>query len=285
MPSGWNAFGERAPPIPRDWRRSCSTPVRRFMWRELPARSPKGSGARARWSHRGGRGRGSLHCQKQPLVFPDDAAHHALDDDVALIQPERLHLVVGRLQPDPPAGLAVKPLHRGSLTIDQGKHSLAGLGLVAFLNDDVVAVLDVLVDHRIAAHLEDVAAPASRQQLVGYGDRLVTRDRLDRSTGGDQPEQRQLRGPGLPLGRDDFDRPALVVRAPDVPFALEIGEVLVNGRQRLEAKLAGNLLEAGGVPLLFDVLPDVVEDLALASRDRHFGSLAPEDIPNTNLPE
>src|SRR5882672_5647465 len=272
MPSGSNAFWEMAPPIPRDWRRSCSTPVRRFTWRELPARSPKGSGERARWSHRGRRGPRSIDCAKQPLVFPDDADHHALDDHVALIQPERLHLVVGRLQPDPPAGLAVKPLHRGSLTIDQGNHSLAGLGLVAFLNDDVVPVLDVLVDHRVAAHLQDVAAPAPRQELVGHGDRLVTRDRFDGSTGGDKAEQRQLGGARLALGRDDFNRPALVMGAPDVAFALEIGEVLVNGRQRLEAKLAGNLLETGGVALLFDVLPDVIQDLALAPRDWHCGS-------------
>src|SRR2546427_237798 len=91
-------------------------------------------------------------------------------------------------------------------------------------------------------------------------------------TGGDKSEQRQFRGAGLALGGDDFDRPALVMRAPDVPFALEIGEVLVNRRQRLEAKLAGNFLEAGGVPLFFDVLSDVVQDLALAPRDRHSSS-------------
>ena len=73
------------------------------------------------------------------------------------------------------------------------------------------------------------------------------------------------------------------MRAPDVPFALEIGEVLVNGRQRLEAKLARNLFEAGGVPLLFDVLSDVVQDLALAPRDRHVGS--PKIYRTHNLPE
>src|SRR6267142_293614 len=159
--------------------------------------------------------------------------------------------------------------------------SLAGGGLVAFLNDDVVAVLDVLVDHRVAAHLQDVAAAASRQELVRHRDRLVTRDCFDGSTSRNEPEQRQLRSAGLTLGRDDFDRPALIMRAADVPFALEIGEVLVNRRQRLEAKLAGDLLETGGVPLLFDVLSDVIQDLALAPRDRH---KAPEDIPKRNLP-
>src|SRR2546425_4322607 len=33
----------------------------------------------------------------------------------------------------------------------------------------VIAVLDVLVDHRVAANLQDVAASAPRQQLVWYG--------------------------------------------------------------------------------------------------------------------
>src|SRR2546423_11472300 len=243
--------------------------VRRSTWPELPARSPKGSDGPARLSRRARRELRSTVCAKRLLIFPDDADHHALDDDIALVEAQRLHFLVGRLQPDPPAGLAVKPLHRGAFTMDERDHGLAGLGLVAFLNDDVVAVLDVLVDHRVAAHLQNVAAPAPRQELVRHRDRLVARDRLDGGARGDKPEQRQLGSAPLALGRDDFDRSALVMRAPDVPFALEIGQVLMNRRQRLEAKLAGNLLETGGVALLCDVLSDVVQDLALASRHRH----------------
>src|SRR2546425_8168673 len=245
---------------------------RRSTWRELPARSRKASDGRAGSWRPGGRGPRLIGYEKRPLIFPDDTDHHALDDDVALVEAQRLHLVVGRLQPDPAAGLAVEPFHGGAFTMDERDHGLAGVGLVAFLNDDVVAILDVLVDHRVATHLQDVAAPAPRQELVRHRDRLVTRHRFDGRTGRDKSEQRQLGGAGLTLGRDDFDRPALVMRAPDVPFALEIGEVLVNRRQRLEAKLAGNFLETGGVALLVDVLPDVVQDLALAPRDRHNGS-------------
>jgi len=65
------------------------------------------------------------------------------------------------------------------------------------------------------------------------------------------------------------------MRAPDVPFALEVGQVLVDCGQRLEPKLAGDLLKAGGVPLFLELFRDEVEDLALA----------PEDLPNHNLPE
>src|SRR5436309_3612468 len=272
MPSGWRASWGTDPPTHQGWRRSSSTRVRRSTWRALPARSPKASAGRAKSSRRARRGPRSIGYGRPLLIFPDDADHHALDDDVALVEPQRLHFLVGRLQPDPPTGLAVEAFDRGPFPMDERNHGLAGVGLAAFLNDDVVAVLDVLVDHRVAAHLQDVAASAPRQELVRHGDRLVTGDRFDRSTSGDKSEQRELGGAGLALGRNDFDRPALVMGAPDVPFALEIGEVLVNRRERLEAKLAGDFLEAGGVPLLFDVLPDVVQDLALAPSDWHSSS-------------
>src|SRR3989441_5729480 len=272
MRRGWNEFWGMGPPTRQDWRRCCSTRVPRSTWRESRARSPRASAARARSSRRGRREPRSTGCAKRPLVFPDDADDHALHDDVALVEPQRLQRVVGRLQPDPPAGLGVKAFDRGAFSMDERDHGLAGVGLVAFLNDDVIAVLDVLVDHGVAADLQDVAAPAPRQELIRHGDRLVTGDRLDRSAGRDKTEQGKLGRAGLSLGRHDFDGPALVMSAPDVPFALEIGEVFVDRRQRLESKLAGDFLEAGGVPLLFDVLSDVIEDLALAPRDRHTGS-------------
>src|SRR6266545_1552008 len=247
-------------------------PVRRSTWRESPGRWLKASAVHARWWRPARRARRSIGCAKPRLVFPDDADDHALHDDVALIEAQWLQRIVRRLQPDPPAGLAVKPLYRGAFSMDECDHRLAGVGLVAFLDDDVVAVLDMLGDHRVAAHLQDVAAATPGQQLIGYGDGFTLRHGLDRRAGGDQTQQRQLRRPGLTLGRNDLDRPALVVRAPDVPFALEIREVLVNRRQRLKPELAGNLLETGGVALLFDVFPDEIEDLALAPRDRHTGS-------------
>src|SRR6266705_1773058 len=54
--------------------------------------------------------------------------------------------------PKASAGLAVEAFDRGPFTMDERNHGLAGVGLVAFLNDDVVAVLNVFVDHRVAAH-------------------------------------------------------------------------------------------------------------------------------------
>src|SRR2546422_5355307 len=61
----------------------------------------------------------SIGCAKRPLVFPDDADDHALHDDVALVEPQGRQRVVGRLQPDPPAGLAVKAFDRGAFSMDE----------------------------------------------------------------------------------------------------------------------------------------------------------------------
>src|SRR5919108_1664651 len=242
--NGSSEFWETEAEIRRDWQRCCSMRERRSTWPESPARWRKGSGARARSWRRARRAPHSIDYAKRRLVFPDDADHHALHDHVALVETQRLQVLVGGLQPDPAAGLAVKALDRGALSMDQRDHGLAGIGLVTLLNDDVVAVLDVLVDHGVPAHLQDVAATAPRKQLIGNRDRFVVADRLDRLSGGDESEQRQLRGAGLTFRRHHLDRPTLVMRAADVPFPLQIREVLVDRGERLETELAGDLLEA-----------------------------------------
>src|SRR5437870_612596 len=159
MPSCSNGFLETVRQVTslilRGSRRCCSTPGRPFTWRESPRPSPKGSAARVKLWRRAPRARPSIGCGKRRLVFPDDPDHHSLDDDIPLVETQRLERIVGRLQPDPPTGFAVEAFHRG---------------------------------------------------------------------------------------------------------------------QRLEPELAGDLLEARGVPLFLEVFRDVIEDLALAPRDRHTGS-------------
>src|SRR5437867_630411 len=156
------------------------------------------------------------------LVPPDDADDDALDHDIALVYAQRGHGRIRRLQPDPAAGLAIELLDRGAGPVHQGDHRLTVVGLAPLVHDDVVAVLDVLVDHRLAPDFEDVASAATRHELVGHGDRIGARYRLDRRSGGDQAEQRQVRRPRLAFGWHDLDRATLVVRAVDVAFALEV---------------------------------------------------------------
>src|SRR6266702_3966915 len=256
MPRGCGASSSATGTTRRAWRRCSSTPERRSMcqgwsgrtrraWPRRAKRCDRGPPAR-RWSASGG----------PALILPDDADDDSLDDHVALVETQRRHLGVSRLQPDPAAGLAIELLDGRAGAVHEGDDSLTVVGLVALLDHDEVAVLDVLVDHRIAPDAEHVAAPAPRQELIRHGERVVAADRLD--------------------------RPPLVVVAVDVPFALEVGEVLVDRRERSEGELARDFLEAGGVPVVGDIAREVVEDFALATRERHMG---PERKPNIIYPK
>src|SRR5262245_31953899 len=121
---------EGAPPTRRAWRRCCSMRARRSTSRESRRRSRRESAGRAKWLPRAPPGPRSTGCAKRRLVFPDDADDDALDDDVALVQTERLHRLVGGLEPDPAAGLAVEALDGGPFAMDERDDGLAGVGLV-----------------------------------------------------------------------------------------------------------------------------------------------------------
>src|SRR2546425_10514663 len=104
---------------------------------------------------------------------------------------------------------------------------------------------------------------------VGHGDRLVPARGLNGLARRHEPEQRQLGGAGLPLGRHDFYGPALVVGAADVALTLEVGEMLVHRGQGLKPELSSDLLEARRVALGCDMAGNEVEDLALTASERH----------------
>src|SRR6266542_5711715 len=241
------------------------------------------SSGRKQRSPRAGPGKCWSGSAGRVLVLPDDAHHDALYDDVALVHAQRAHGGVRGLEPDPAARLAIKLLDRGVGAVHQRHDGLADVGLVALVHHDVVAVLDVLVDHGLPADLEHVASAAPRDQLVGNGQRVVAAQRFDRLAGRDEAQQRQLGRSRLTLRRHDFDGAALVVRAPDVPLALQVGEVLVDRGQVLKAELPGDLLEARGVALRVEVAGDEVQDLALTAGERH--SLSPEYIPKPIYPK
>src|SRR6266851_3989934 len=240
-PRDWSASSPGTGPTPSGARPSSSTRERRSTWPGWPRAMRRVCSRRTRRSPPARRAPPWSACAARTLVFPDDAHDHALQHHVALVHADRGHGWVGRLQADPPAGLAIVLLDGGVVTVHQRDHRLPVLGLVALVHDDVVTVLDVLVDHRGAADLEHIAAAAPGQ----FG------------------------GSGLALGGHDLDRPALVVGAADVPLALEVGEVLVHRRQRGEAETTRDLLEAGGVAGIGDVALQIREDLVLATRERH----------------
>jgi hypothetical protein len=51
----------------------------------------------------------------------------------------------------------------------------------------------------------------------------------------------------------------------DETLSLEVGEVLMHRRERVKPELAGDFLEARGVPVSVDMLGNEVEDFALAT--------------------
>src|SRR2546426_5970704 len=226
-------------------------PPPRSTWRSSPAPTTTALRGLARPSARAPRAGRSSGCG--PLVLPDDPHHDPLHEDVALVHAQRGHRGVRGLEPDPAARLAIEFLHGGVLAVHQCDDRLPVVGGVALVHDDEVAVLDVLVDHGGASDLEHVAPAAPRDQLVGDRAGAVARARREGCAGRHEPEQGQLRRAGLSLRRHDLDGPALVVGAPDVALALEVGEMFVDRGERLEPELAGDLLEARGVALGLDV--------------------------------
>ena len=69
--------------------------------------------------------------------------------------PDGRHLRIGRLQTNLPARLAVKTFHRGFVFADKRHNDFSGIGHLRLLNDDVIAIEDVVVAHRFALHLQD----------------------------------------------------------------------------------------------------------------------------------
>ena len=190
-----------------------------------------------------------------PMTTPWICTWSGCDDD-------RLHRGVRRLQADVPL-LAIELLQRDVGAVEQRDDHLAVVGGPAILDDDVVAVADLLVDHRVALDAQHVGV-ALADEILGHGDRLAADDRFDRRAGGDVPEQRQLDRPAAEARRDQLDRPAPVPRALDEALFLQVGEVLVDGGERRQAEAPADFLQARRVAVLLDEIVEVIEDFPLA---------------------
>src|SRR5260370_29035340 len=80
---------------------------------------------RATWCGRARPGPRSSGCGAPALALPNDAPHHTLDHDVALVHAQRRHGGVGGLEPDPAPPLPIKTVHRGAPAPHPGDHRLA----------------------------------------------------------------------------------------------------------------------------------------------------------------
>ena len=111
---------------------------------------------------------------------------------------DRLHGLVGRLEADPIA-LAEEPLQGRLAVVVADGDDLAVAGRFLALDDDVIAVGDVVLDHRVARDAEGelVVGPFP----LAEAELLILLDGLDRLAGGDPADQLQPRGLGGRSGR------------------------------------------------------------------------------------
>src|SRR3954471_11349189 len=126
------------------------------------------------------------------VVAAQDANHDALDADAVGLDDAGLHGVVGGLEADLAAFLEVA-LEGGLAGVEEGDDLLAVLGGVAAFDDDVVAVAEVVFDHRLPADAQNVDAVLSLEPRL-EGALLAVLAGFNRRAGGDVTEQREFSG-------------------------------------------------------------------------------------------
>ncbi len=183
-------------------------------------------------------------------VFAEDAEDPSLDRDLGGGDHDRIHLGVGGLEADDGA-FAVIALEGGFRTADEGDDDLARAGRAGALDEDEVAVEDVLVAHGLAADLEgeDVAIADD----VGQGDGLGNLDGFDGIAGGDASgEGEAIDTAAFGAGRQNIERAAAIVRAGEQALVLQVGDVLVDGGDGAEIEAAGDFFERRGIAVSLD---------------------------------
>jgi hypothetical protein len=212
--------------------------------------------------------------RERKSVFSEDADDAALDLYFGGGQDDGLHLRVGGLETDFSAGFAVEALEGGLFAADQGDDDFAGIRDLSLLDDDVVAVEDVVVAHGIALDLKDEAVLATGE--VAEGDGFAVFDGFERAAGGDPAGEGQLDDVALenlftdgPWELRDFDGTALIVAAADEALALESGEMFVDGGERSEFQGLGDFFKAGRVAVLVRKMDEGIEDFLLPLGERH----------------
>ena len=144
---------------------------------------------------------------------------------------------------------------------------------LAVLDDDEVAVADLLVDHRVALDAQHVGV-ALADEILRHRNGLGAGDRFDRHAGRDVAEHRQFERALPGARRQQLDRAAAVPGAADEALFLQVRQVLVHRGERRQAEAPADFLEARRVAVLLNELLQVVENLALA-----FGQWLHADAP------
>ncbi len=125
-------------------------------------------------------------------VASEDADDDALDFDSVGGDDSGLHGVIGGLEADVGA-FFVEALEGGFAGVEEGDDLLAVAGGFAALDDDVVAVAEVVFDHGLAADAEDVDALLGGEHLLEV-ELLAVFDGFDGGAGCDVAEEGELGG-------------------------------------------------------------------------------------------
>src|SRR5450432_983102 len=213
------------------------------------------------------------NCLRHLAVDADDDSDEVDALEVLLPDDNRLHRGVGGLEPDA-VTLRVVALHRG-LVVDHGDHDVAAAGLELLLHEDVVAVEDAVLDHRLALHAqrEDLARLADEEAIDAHRV-LDVLDGQQGHAGRDPTDQRNLDEVIVLPGRADrtphTDRSQgarLQIFTLQVSLLLQRAQVIVHPIGRANSEVEPNLAQGRRVAALADRLRDEIEDLALSVRE------------------
>src|SRR4051812_43128334 len=114
---------------------------------------------------------------RRSLVLAQNRYQLALYLHRGLRHVDGLHRGIGRLEAHVIAGLRIEALERRLHAFDQRDHRLAIARIRGFLDQDVVSIADMVLDHRIAAHFEREGVGVARE--ISEVEGVLSRDRLD----------------------------------------------------------------------------------------------------------
>src|SRR5579859_1323653 len=122
------------------------------------------------------------------LVLAEDADDAALDFHVGGGGDDGSHLRIGGLEANLAGGLAVETLKRGFVVADKSDDDFTRVGDLRLLDDDVIAIENVILVHRVTLHLQDECVLSAAE--ISERNCLAILDGFERAAGGDAANER-----------------------------------------------------------------------------------------------
>ena len=252
----------RGQPPPGNSASSSGWPLGMVASGRLASVSPRQTSPLASTSARA-TGNGARAHDKRADRPANQADGNAFDGEIdfARIDDDRLEIRVLGNQFDKAA--AMLQALDGDFLVEPGDDDLAVARLVGLVHGEQVAVEDAGIDHRQAAHLEQVIGARAEQLGIQRVAALHVLDGEDRRAGGDAADQRQA---------ELLDQPDAACRTgfeDDGAFLGERLEVIFRRIGRSEAEGAGNFHARRRRPEHLERAADEIENFLLTWREFH----------------